>query len=314
MTDAAEQITSEANSEQSTTTTETPVEQPAAVGEPVKTAPVPESGSFLDSLPEHYRQEPSLQKYKKQEDFLDGYLALERYKGNTISIPKEDATPEQRQEYLEKLKNHAPELIVKPGEENKDEFWSMMGTPENPDGYTLPEEMGDAMDGFKDIAHAAHLTNDQYNTVMKAVYETETQRAQEYQAQQKEAADALLNEWGAAYQDRYNQAYAAARAVGMDHEQFSQGVASPDTIRAYHKIYEMIGKEGKDLGLKEVISDRKTPDEINKRIGEIMDEMKGMHSSDPRYKPLLDEKRKLYQMKPENQGPVQPQYVDSASG
>lgn len=285
--------------------------EPIVGVEPVSTAPTVEPGSFLESLPEKYRQEPSLMKYKDQEAMLDSYLSMERYRANSVPIPGDDATPEARAEYLEKLQKRAPELMLKPSDENSADFWETMGMPKEAKDYSLPEGIAEG-NGFADIAHEAHLTNEQYGNVMAAVNKAELAMQEQAQAAYNAEIKSLHDEWGQAYNDRYAEAYAAARAVGADEQAFADGTAAPSSVRAYYKIATMLGAEGINLAGKEVISDRMTPTETRDRIGEIMTKLKGMAPTDPQYKDLLAEKRRMYQTLPENKGEANPGYDNGA--
>ena len=253
-------------------------------------------------------------KYKSQEDMLDSYLSMERYRANSIPIPAEDASPEQRAEYLEKLQKRAPELMVKPSDEGAAEFWETMGTPKDAKNYSLPEGMDEANTGFANIAHEAHLTDEQYGIVMSAVNKAEMALQSQATEQLKTDVSALHEDWGQAYNDRYSEAYAAARAVGADEQAFADGTAAPSTVRAYYKIATMLGSEGVNLAGKEVISDRLTPSESRERISEVMKKLNAMPPTDPQYKDLLAEKRKLYQSLPENQGPVVQEHKTAGQG
>lgn len=258
---------------------------------PVSAVPDVEKGSFLETLPEEYRQEPSLQKYKTQQDLLDNYLSLERYRGKSIAVPGEDATEDQRTEYLEKLRKFAPELQY---------VDDTSGRPEAPDQYEELEGLTDNSKAFDPLLYEAGLTNKQRNALQQKI--TEADKFASTQATEAHNADikSIKDEWGMAYDERYQVAYAAARTmaeVNGDHEAFASGNVSSATIRTYYEFGKRLGSEGVNMTEKEVISTKLTPLEIQTRIDEILVKMKEIAPSDPVYKEMLAEKRKLYQMR-----------------
>jgi hypothetical protein len=278
----------------------------AQTTEPVSTAP--DAPDFLANLPDDIKAEPSLQKYKTAEDFVTGFLEAQRRLGRSITVPGEDATDEQRQEFYEKLTNNAPELAARI-------------TPDSPEAYALPEGIEADDSVLRAIALDAKLTNEQYGTIMSKFYEQEQANQQEAVAQFNESVKALHDEWGAAYDDRYQQAYAMAREMGKrgannDHELFAQGVASPNTVKSYFELAQMVGSEGVNLQTNDVVSDRKTPAEIEARVKEINKILMSnqLPPSDPEYKALMEEKRALYKQKPGADKPVDPGYRGAGIG
>jgi hypothetical protein len=279
----------------------------AGVGsEGVSAKPDIEPGSFLESIPEQFRDEPSLQKYKNQDDFLTSYLSLERYRGNSLPLPKEgeELSTDDRKALYEKVTRALPELADRI-------------VPDSIDGYAMPEGASEELGVLREIAREAKLSTEQYNTVLETVMkgnELQTQQANE--AREKEVYE-HKQEWGPAYPDRYNEAYAMARSmsdINSDHLAFQDGTISPTAIKTYYQMAQMV--KGKAAGLSEqgVISDRLTPAETREAIADINKKLESIKPSDPMYKELLAQRRKHYQALPENQETANPGYVGMGEG
>jgi hypothetical protein len=146
-------------------------------------------GNFLDLIEDaDLRNSPSLEKFKGKsvDDFVRSHIELEKFQGNSIRIPGEDASPEEYAKIYDRL-----------------------GRPKDPDGYSikLPDN---ALDTEKEalgrILTKAHLHGLNDNQ-MKALYEEFNTISEE---QNKALTDSMLanankceqqlrNEWGEDY-------------------------------------------------------------------------------------------------------------------
>jgi hypothetical protein len=141
---------------------------------------------FRSMLPEEYRS--MYPEFKKPEDFVKGYDELVRKMGSSISIPKEDASPE-----------------------DLDKFYSKLGRPEDPDKYELELAEASELDKeflgkFKQAAFENGINQKQAKQLFDW-YNQESQAIQQtYEQQQMEAhakAEAELKvRWGGKYHDK----------------------------------------------------------------------------------------------------------------
>lgn len=113
--------------------------------------------------------------------------------GRTVALPKDDATPEERAAFFQKL-----------------------GAPEKADGYKLPEALAnDPMaQKYRDIAHKAGMLPQQFEQSL-AFVTAEAQALQQQQDQQRSVQSeqdmtAIRGEWGAAYDQNMELAKRAA--------------------------------------------------------------------------------------------------------
>jgi hypothetical protein len=147
---------------------------------------------------------------------LDGYRNLERLlgadrAGNSVILPKADATPAEREA-----------------------FFNRLGRPAEPAGYKVevPKEFGDA-EFAKEAQAAFHklgLTKDQGEELVKwwnskAGGMTEAAKQARVDAFNTDQA-ALKAEWGAAHGQRVEEARAAAKALGLSGEDLDRLDAS----------------------------------------------------------------------------------------
>ena len=95
--------------------------------------------SFLDSLPEDLRSESSLQSFKDTGALAKSYINAQKLIGSSVRIPADDASPEAKQEFLNKIKG-IDGVVVKPtGDEEKGDFFNKLGRPEDKEGYKLQD-------------------------------------------------------------------------------------------------------------------------------------------------------------------------------
>jgi hypothetical protein len=147
--------------------------------------------SWRDDVPEDYREEKTLSKYQTVADLAKGHVHLSRMMGNSIKIPGEDATDEERNDFFTKL-----------------------GRPETADAYDyqrpdLPEGMAydeTSEKAFKELAHKQGLSQ----TQLGAILDFYNKFALDSQIDQKLVMDeayfkgeaALQKEWGMKGYDR----------------------------------------------------------------------------------------------------------------
>lgn len=159
---------------------------------------------FFKDYPQ-YADNPNFNKYKTIKAFAEGHDALLSKLGTSVSIPNNESTPEQW-----------------------NEFYSKLGRPESADKYEfedkLPEglEIDEKLDGdYRNLAYEIGLTSTQaqklrefYNSAVEAAYlgnkkEVETRLADEHS---KNVA-AIKDMWGADYKAKTKIAMNVARQV-----------------------------------------------------------------------------------------------------
>lgn len=266
-----------------------PVAAPAAPA-PSPAAPAAE-GNWRDNLPDEVKGSESLSKFESVSDLSQAYLNLEKHTGNAIRIPGEDASPEARQDFIDKLQKNAPQLMVKPDPENADamkEFYQTLGQPTDPKQYEIPEykdDQGNVLpldmsqaEAFRDIAMEANLTKAQYSSIVDKITQSNMAAEMEQQTAFIEQAKALRTEWGQAYDDRYRQAAEVAAKTDAPEqllEMFKTGWVDSSTIKYFHSLAQRFAGEGNEIKNQGSNGpDANAPAEAQEKINEILNNKK----------------------------------------
>jgi len=120
-----------------------------------------------------------LRKFKTIEDALGGYANLEKLQGRSISLPKEDATDEERAARMS-------EIYTKLGRPAKPEDYKIEKPEDAPEGLEFSEE---ALAAARTMAHDAGLTQAQMEALVAFDLERQKAYAEKAKAVQKELAD-----------------------------------------------------------------------------------------------------------------------------
>ncbi len=154
-------------------------------------ASVETSPSWRDEVPEDYRGEKTLSKYETIGDLAKGHVHLSRMMGNSVKIPGEDSTDEER-----------------------NDFYTKLGRPETADAYDyqrpdMPEGMhydDGAEKAFKELAHKEGLTQGQLGSIMdfynKFALDSQIDRKLQMDEAYFKGEAALQKEWGMKGYDR----------------------------------------------------------------------------------------------------------------
>ena len=107
--------------------------------------------SWRDEVPEDYREEKTLSKYQTVGDLAKGHVHLSRMMGNSVKIPGEDSTDEERNDFYTKL--------GRPETADKYEY----ERPDMPEGMAYDENSETA---FKQLAHDQGLSQKQVGSIL----------------------------------------------------------------------------------------------------------------------------------------------------
>ena len=154
-------------------------------------APLEAPTTWIDDVPEDYREEKSLSKYQSVGDLAKGHVHLSRMMGNSVKIPGEDTTDEER-----------------------NDFYTKMGRPETADKYEyerpdMPEGMhydGDVETAFKQLAHDQGLSQNQLGSILdwynKYALDSQIDQKLHMDEAYVKGEAALQKEWGHKGYDR----------------------------------------------------------------------------------------------------------------
>tara|TARA_X000001382_G_scaffold83850_1_gene59342 strand:- start:13695 stop:14552 length:858 start_codon:yes stop_codon:yes gene_type:complete len=151
--------------------------------------------TFIDSLPEDLRSEPSLKNFTDSASLAKSYVHAQRLIGaDKIAIPKGGSTPEEWRSVYTKL-----------------------GAPETPEAYQFKNKdffEPEALTVFQKQAYDAGLTGRQADQMVEYLANASQESENEYntgaQAARNEGLQALETEWGAAFDQKMTRARSAA--------------------------------------------------------------------------------------------------------
>lgn len=270
-----------------------------------------EPNEWKGDLPEEVAEWDEFKNAETPEAFWNQMTNHRRFLGQSIRIPGEDASAEDRQAFNKRLMEKVPDLMPRPNlddEEAAANFYNSIGRPETHDGYEFkPEGFDDdgdkeAFDTFSKIMHKHGLNQRQFKGIMgdlqKIGEDDKTASAQAIQAAQEE----LKKEWGADMDSRLKVIQNVAEKTGAP-EAFvnmikEKRINKDAAVWLYNLGVQLAGEgtgiigdnSGDSLGL--------SPDEAKMQISEIRNnkEHPYWHKSDPGHKAARAKVTKLYQI------------------
>lgn len=172
--------------------------------------------------------------FKSADDALKSYKNLESMVGNSVRIPSEDASPEAKAEFLEKIKDVEGILL-----KNDENLYGKLGRPESSDGYNLEEiidrelfnsmpTLADELDDFKELAFEAGLSKEQASKLVDMRMRTLKSFTEEHLKNREAAEGALRKSWGSDYDNRLAAAKQVIKIYGEKYgDHVTQLVNSP---------------------------------------------------------------------------------------
>jgi len=164
--------------------------------------------TWLDSLPEDMRSNPTLSKFKDSEGLAKSYIELERMQSRSITMPGEHATDEDWDKYYTKAQEGG-HLTVHPDhatDEHKSAFWKSLGVPEDGNGYStaegfdgLPKEW---VDNLRNVAVAAGWTNKQYQATLAEFAKENATQAEANETAMNDDKGIVSGKWGMAEEQK----------------------------------------------------------------------------------------------------------------
>jgi len=214
-------------SEDTIANTETTTEAPAeAVTEATAEATTPEvTESVTESeaatnlwYTEEYKDLVESKGFKSADDALKSYKNLEAMVGNSVRIPSEDASPEAKAEFLEKIKDLDGVLI-----KDSEDFFNKLGRPETAEDYnfeidpSLAPSIDTELKDFQNIAHELGLTNEQAAKLVDTRLNTLKGMQEAQQAARDNAEAGLKKLWGEEYNNRLDAAKTVLKSMREKH-------------------------------------------------------------------------------------------------
>lgn len=265
-------------------TTSMPIENLAAPSPaaPVVETPATEAPAVFSPAALHevispeLRETSSLTKFKTTDDLAKSYVELQRMVGNSVRIPAEDASPEAKKEFLEKIKGIEGVLV-----KDDPDFMTKLGRPETPDAYefVLPENVNEVdptidveLGEFRKVAHELGLTKEQAAKLVDYRLGVVDQFLQQQEQVRTTAEVELKKLWGSDFENRLQ---GAKQVLGIFKEKYGNQVLDlvngpagnnvaflqmAAELASMYTEKEHVGMQGRTFGT--------TPDQARDRIAE----------------------------------------------
>lgn len=229
---------------------------------------------ILEHIPEEYRANETLNRFNDVGDLAKSYVELRSLQGRSIKIPSDDAGEQDRKEFLEKLINHAPQLMLKPDfaeGEQAQAFYRTLGRPEKPEGYQRPEGVDlnpDVEAELRQVLFDIGVSDKQFQKAMQAFAQREAQAKEAQASQIDQDTQALKGKWGVTFAERL-------KAAERINEQFYPGREfgrlTPHEIEALYNVHVSLTGKGPQAATQGGGEQQgMTPAEAKERAEEIM--------------------------------------------
>ena len=239
-----------------------------------------ETKSWKDSLPAELKDSPALKDFNDVPSLAKSFVETKSMLGNSMRIPSADAGPEARKEFLAKMQEKVPELVLVPADPDKlaeveESLWTKLGKPKEAKEYEPPkvddvEFKPEEIDVLRVIATKRGYTKKQFATLVKDV-------AAEKQAQAKalyEQRAALKKEFGFAFDDKIAAFTSVAEKTGAPPQLLAaikQGTIDLTTAKWLDGLMKSLGGEGNEVRQQgQGHSGKLTPEEAKIQISEII--------------------------------------------
>lgn len=267
--------------------------------------------NWRDMLPDEIKDWNEVKEAKDADSFWNQMQNMRSFMGQSIRIPGEDASKEDKAAFNTRLQEKVPTLMPRPDEDNDEvmqAFYNQMGRPAEAKAYKVPELT--APDGivlqeglpesFKPIAYRHGLNQKQYEGVVKDYTNSTVEQAQAQLAEHQAGMKALNDEWGMKYDPNIEKAEAIRSKYFKDVIP-NLNLAGADTIKAFTRIADRFGQEG----AQELIESTRTehsnavaPAEAQERLTEILSNSDHAYwdAHDPAHKQAVDKVLQLTKM------------------
>jgi len=213
---------------------------------PPEGTPAPEGtpeGNWIDKIPEAYRENPNVSKYKSQEDFMNGHLSLVKKVGEKgLSLPEKNSSDDDMQDFYSK--------IGRP--EKAEDYTKWVGeTVEDAEGnqvQTFQFEESREKD-FNDFSHSIGLRDEQRLKMMDYYSGMTMQMQDDMLNVQQDVAEKTQNdlrkEWGDDYGHKMQDVQATVKNLGILDDLNELGLGNNyNAIKMVESISKKIGESG----------------------------------------------------------------------
>lgn len=229
---------------------------------------------WKENLPEDVRGWDEVKNSDTPEKFFGQVANMRKMIGQSIRVPTAEAGKEQLEEFYKKIETKAPDLMRKPNPDDPESLESVMralGKPENEDGYTLDAEVSSAeLADLRAMAKNVGLTKTQFKKMAEGMLGANKMANSQFQQQLEKEQGALKSEWGAAYDERFDNLLNIAEATGASDgmlEQIKNKTIDAHTAKWLHQLGKQLGGEAINAHVQEKTL---APEEASEKINDIL--------------------------------------------
>ncbi len=168
--------------------------------------------SFIDSLPAELKGEASLQKFKDVPSLAKSYIHQEKLIGSSIRIPAEDAAPEAKKAFLDRITTVPGVVHIDPNNpESMKAAFKHLGAPESVTEYELGIESSagipdDLVLAFKEKALNVGLNKTQAKEIANLLASNAAKSIDQSKQAIQEGLNLLKQDWGNEFDSKLSQA------------------------------------------------------------------------------------------------------------
>lgn len=200
-------------------------------------------GAWLSSLPPELQTDPTIVNFKGKPvaELAKAHVETKALVGRSIRPLGQNATAEEKKQFVEKLLQVEPALIYAPDgdEEASKRLFKKLGRPDKPEDYKFDEDAVTAAglkpSDLRALAVTAGLTQAQAAQLAKVMVDANL----EVKRQNDLAARALAEKWGAAKEERTLAAKAAAMKMGLNEQEIAG--LTPRQLEAFYGVAKAVG-------------------------------------------------------------------------
>ena len=235
----------------------------------------PVNSDWKSMIPEYGKDFAEVKDAKSFDDLFKHYDQLRSHSGQSIRLPGEDASDEDRSKVAAKLMAKMPDLVMKPrNDEERNALNRALGMPEDANGYKFEKEGFDGSGLEQLSAHAlkAGLTQSQYESFIGDMIGDQSVLNEGQTTKRNESMAGLKAEWGAAYEEKTEGVQSFLKRMDAPAEVLEaekNGLMDAGTYKWFDDLNKRIGVEGSPNTGHGRGDGKLTPAEIQMKIAEI---------------------------------------------
>lgn len=275
--------------------------------------PAPAAG-FQETIAPEYRDAIAKTGIGDVNGLAKAYLEAQSFLGGAVRIPGPDAPPDDMRKFEARLQEKVPALVRIPEAEDADgwkAFWSRLGTPDAPTGYTfapvedLPETIVKPTDDWlADVFHKAGVPKTMAEKVRAEIVAANRTAYTQHSEATTAAENDLRTRWGAGYEQRLALALGLpAKLLGPEKGEALRQRIETAGLGNVPELLEVLSQAALGLGEDPFVAGTRPTGlpnslaEVDAQIAEIQRNPAYGNNRDPAHKPLVAKMENLHQQR-----------------